>query len=37
LKGPADKPEELGLEMGAYVLQNGGKEVLEAIKREQNS
>lgn len=37
LTGSIEKPEELGLELGNFILENEGKEVLAAIKGEQKS
>ena len=37
LTGSIENPEALGLELGNFVLENEGKEVLAAIKREQMS
>ncbi len=37
LTGSVEDPEELGMELGAYILDHGGKAVLAAIKKEQGS
>lgn len=33
--GPSDSPEELGKNVGEYILENGGKEMLLEIRRQQ--
>lgn len=35
--GTEEEPEKLGSELGAYILENNGREVLAAIKAEQSS
>ncbi len=37
LTGSIEKPEDLGLELGNYILDNEGKAVLAAIKKDQKS